>query len=414
MNSDVNPLATARPAITSAYEGPVFDCDSHVHEHDFDFFAEYLPKQYHAQWLLARKAGPDGTFGLYIGDRRVHNAESNPDGLVPPPGKLKEWLRAMKEGKSNVEGWIKPAPEFYDRDARMRKLDEFGVEGAIVYPGEFIATVGYYDQDSTGNAVMTAYNRYLHERWSFNFKDRLYTTPCLTLWDLDTSIAETDDLIRKGARIVVMPMGPSHGRSPADPYFDPIWSRLNEAHVAVAFHVSEATFMHPLIHAFGEKPLQSRRTGQTAWQWMFCYSEIPVQMTLANIIFHNFFERFPNIKMVSAENGSNWLPGFLEKMDKMRGMAKNGYWPCGQLKERPSKIFQRHCYCVSYPEDDVKGIVEKLGRADCLVMGSDFPHAEGVQAPRDFYREALADVPPDIARAIMYDNGRRLLPKDRG
>jgi hypothetical protein len=31
---------------------------------------------------------------------------------------------------------------------------------------------------------------------------------------------------------------------------------------------------------------------------------------------------------------------------------------------------------VAYPEDDVKGIVEKLGTADCIVMGSDFPHAE--------------------------------------
>ena len=44
-----------------------------------------------------------------------------------------------------------------------------------------------------------------------------------------------------------MPMGPAHGKSPADPYFDPIWSRLNEAGVAVAYHVSEANFMHPLI-----------------------------------------------------------------------------------------------------------------------------------------------------------------------
>jgi predicted TIM-barrel fold metal-dependent hydrolase len=409
MSIDTAPATGVTSSAT--YDGPIFDCDSHVHEHDFDFFKEYLPTKYHEKWLLARKVGPDGTFGLYIGNRRVHNAEANEQGLVPPPGKLKEWLRAMKEGKSNVEGWVKPTPEIYNRDARLRKLDEFGVEGAIVYPGEFIATVGYYDPDPSGNAVLNAYNRYLHERWSFNFGNRIYTTPVLSLWDLETSVAEAEDLIRKGVRIVVMPMGPAHNKSPADPYFDPIWSRLNEAGVAVAFHVSEATFMHPLIYAFGEKPLQSRRTGQTAWQWMFCYSEIPVQMTLANIVYHNFFERFPNIKMVSAENGSNWLPGFLEKMDKMRGMAKNGYWPCGQLKERPSRIFKRHCYVVAYPEDDVKGIVEKIGTADCLVMGSDFPHAEGVPEPRDFYKEALANMAPDTARAIMYDNGRRLMPR---
>jgi len=142
----------------------------------------------------------------------------------------------------------------------------------------------------------------------------------------------------------------------------------------------------------------------------FCYSEIPVQMTLANIVYHNFFERFPNIKMVSAENGFNWLPGFLEKMDKMRGMAKNGYLPCGQLKERPSKIFKRHCYVVAYPEDDVK---ESSRRSARRIVWSWVPTSRTRKRPepRDFYKEALVSVAPDTARAIMYDNGRRLMPR---
>jgi predicted TIM-barrel fold metal-dependent hydrolase len=340
----------------------------------------------------------------------VENAESNPQGLVPPPGKLKEWLKAMKEGKSNVEGWIQPTPDMYDREARLATLDRFGVEACILFVGEFVATFGYYRQDRSGMAVLHAYNRYLDERWSFNCRDRIYATGCLGLWDLDEAVRETDWLIRQGARVVVMPMGPAHGKSPAHPDFDPVWARLNEAGVAVTFHVSEATFMHPLIQAWGEKPLQSRRTGQTAWQWMFCYSEIPVQMTLANIIYHNFFERFPRIRIASVENGANWLPNFLQKMDKMRGMAKNGYWPCGQLKERPSAIFKRHCYAVAYPEDDVARIVSEIGTADCILMGSDYPHAEGVPEPRDFFREALTGLAPEQAQAIMHDNGRRFVP----
>ena len=394
---------------TKTYDGPIFDSDTHLYEPDLEFFKEYLPKQYQDKWLLQKKVGPEG-YGLYVGDRKVHNSEANAEGLVPPPGRLKEWLRAMKEGKSNVDGWVKPTVDMGNREARLAKLDQFGVEGSIMFPGEFIATVGYYDADVSGNAVMHAYNRYFNDQWGFNVQERIYTTPVVTLWDLDTSVKETEWVIKQGARIVVMPMGPAQGKSPADPFFDPIWSRLNEAGVAVAFHVSEANFMHPLIRAFGETPLQSRRTGQTAWQWMFCYSEIPVQMTMANFVFHNFFERYPKIRLVSAENGANWLPSFLEKMDKMRGMAKNGYWPSGQLKERPSKIFQRHCYVVAYPEDDVKGIVEKIGSADCLLMGSDYPHAEGVPEPRDFYTEALTELPPAQVRDIMHDNGRRLFP----
>ena len=294
---------------------------------------------------------------MYVGPRRVHNTEANADGLVPPPGKLKEWLKAMKEGKSNVEGWIQPTADMWDRDARLRSSTSSVSRARSSSRAGSSRPIGLLPiTDRTGNAVLHAYNRYLHDHWGFNVQDRIYPTPLLSLWDLESSVAgnRVGDQARR-ARIVVMPMGPADDKSPAHPYFDPVWARLNEAGVAVAYHVSEANFMHPLIERSARSRLQSRRTGQTAWQWMFCYSEIPVQMTLANIVYHNFFERFPNIRIVSAENGANWLPGFLEKMDKMRGMARNGYWPCGQLKERPSRIFRRHCYVVAYPEDDVEG-----------------------------------------------------------
>ncbi len=402
-------MPAAAPPVP-AYTGPIFDADTHVIERDLAFFQDYLPAALHERWLPRIGDGPEG-YGMYVGPRRVHTNESTPDGLVPPPGRLKEWLKAMKEGKSNVDGWIAPTPDMWDRNARLAKLDEFGVEGSVLYPGSFISSVGYYSPDRDGNAVFHAYNRYLHEQWGFNADERIYSAPLLTLWDLETSVQEAEWLIREGARVVCMPMGPANDKSPAHPDFDPVWARLNEAGVVIAYHVSEATFMHPLIHAFGEKPLQARRTGQTAWQWMFCYSEIPVQMVLANIVYHNFFARFPNLRIVSAENGANWLPGFLDKMDKMRGMAKNGYWPCGQLSERPSRIFRRHCAVVAYPEDDVKGIVERIGGSECLLMGSDYPHAEGVPAPRDFYTEALTALPESDVRAIMYENGRRLLPR---
>ena len=169
--------------------------------------------------------------------------------------------------------------------------------------------------------------------------------------------------------------------------------------------------MHPLVHAFGEKPMQPRRMGLTAWQWMFTYSEIPIMMTMASFVYLNFFSRFPNIKMVSVENGAEWLPRFLYKMDKMRGMARSGYWPEGQLSERPSAIFKRHCFVVAYPEDNIAAIVDEIGTADCLLMGSDYPHAEGVPTPREFVQEGCVGLSDDDIRNIMHDNGRRMIPR---
>jgi predicted TIM-barrel fold metal-dependent hydrolase len=127
-------------------------------------------------------------------------------------------------------------------------------------------------------------------------------------------------------------------------------------------------------------------------------------------VFYNFFARFPNVRLLSAENGAEWVPNTLIKMDKVRGMARNGYWPCGQLKERPSRIFKRHIGVVAYPEDDLQSIIEQCGGdADWIIMGSDYPHSEGVPAPRDFVSEACAGLTPEQVRKIMYENGKNFV-----
>jgi predicted TIM-barrel fold metal-dependent hydrolase len=167
--------------------------------------------------------------------------------------------------------------------------------------------------------------------------------------------------------------------------------------------------MHDYMKMWGEQPLTSRQR-QTAWIWMNSYSERPVIETLSSFVFYNFFERFPNIKMVSVENGAEWAPAMLRKMDKVRGMAKNGHWPGGQLTRRPSVIFRENIYVVAYPEDDVADIAEKSGGSDFLLMGSDYPHAEGVASPREFVHEALGGLSDEVAADIMYRNGRRFLP----
>ena len=392
------------------YDGPIFDGDTHILEDGLDFFKAYVPKEHHEALLPWQGVGPSGEYGLHVGSRRVLNHDIHPEGLVAPPGQLKAWLRAMKEGKAVDDGWGPPTADQFDRDVRIRKLDEFGVEACMLFPGNFNLAVGYLTEDAAGMSVMHAYNRWLHEKWGFAYQNRIFTAGMLALWDTELAVAEAEWLIERGVRVVVAPMGPAQGKSLAHPDFDPVWARLNEAGVVLAFHLQEATFMHPMLKVWGEKPLQSRMHGQTAWQWMFAYGSLPVRMVLANVIFHNFFARFPNIGLVSVENGASWLPDFLVEMDKARGVAKNGHWPCGQLKERPSAIFKAHCSVVAYPEDPVQSIIERIGTAKCLLMGSDYPHPEGVAAPRLFADVALRGVAPADMRAVMYENARRLVP----
>ena len=219
---------------------------------------------------------------------------------------------------------------------------------------------------------------------------------------------EAEWAIKNGTRLFLMPMGPFDGKPPAHPDFDRFWSLLNEAHCRVVYHVSEAIYMKDHMAVWGE-PVQQSRQRQTAFVWMHGYSERPVVETISSLIFWNFFARFPNLRVLSAENGAEWVPSTLIKMDKCRGMAKNGYWPGGQLKERPSNIFKRHVGVVAYPEDDLKAIVDQVGAHEWMIMGSDYPHAEGVPTPREFADEACTELSAEQTRAVMHDNGRRFL-----
>ena len=44
---------------------------------------------------------------------------------------------------------------------------------------------------------MHAYNEWLHDAWGFAYKERIYTTGCLTLWDTESSIAEAGVFVQQ-------------------------------------------------------------------------------------------------------------------------------------------------------------------------------------------------------------------------
>jgi predicted TIM-barrel fold metal-dependent hydrolase len=143
---------------------------------------------------------------------------------------------------------------------------------------------------------------------------------------------------------------------------------------------------------------------------MNAYGEAPLVHTLSSMVYYNLFARFPNLRVLSVENGAEWVPHFLSKLDKSRGMAKNGEWPCGQLSDRPSSIFRQHVGVVPYPEDDVVEITAAIG-PDTLCLGTDFPHPEGVARAQEFVEGSMSGIEDETTRRkLMYENGRRFVP----
>jgi predicted TIM-barrel fold metal-dependent hydrolase len=91
-------------------------------------------------------------------------------------------------------------------------------------------------------------------------------------------------------------------------------------------------------------------------------------------------------------------------------MGRNGPWIGGKLDERPSHTFMRHVRVAPYPEDDVVKIARDLPDVDCLVMGSDFPHAEGMAEPADFAK-LLDGLTDEQQHKILRGNAEKLFTK---
>jgi len=70
-------------------------------------------------------------------------------------------------------------------------------------------------------------------------------------------------------------------------------------------------------------------------------------------------------------------------------------------------MFKRNVYVVPFHEDNTLELVKRIG-VDRVLMGSDYPHAEGLAQPAEF-EESLAALDEGSVRKIMRDNLRDLL-----
>jgi predicted TIM-barrel fold metal-dependent hydrolase len=382
-----------------------FDCDNHCYE-PRDAFTRYLPSDY-LDRAITTVTQADGTEMILAG-RRIAKFTSEA-GLcfetADTPGSLHQMLRDMASGDPSPAYRQDPMqPEFVEREARLRFLESQNVDRCVIYPGSLALSAEEYVQDTDAlYANLSSFNRWFDEDWGFNHHDRLYAAAMLSLRDLDRAVTLTEEIIERGARLVMLPTGPAYGRSPSDPYFDPVWSRLNEAGVVVTFHIMPHWYFGTFSPAWGEDP-DPGSWHMSAWQWMNAYGERPIVDTISAVLFDNLFGRFPRLNVLIAEHGASWVPHTLKQLDKARVLGRNGPWRGGPLTERPSAIFRRHVRVTPYPEDDVPALVDELGGDDSiLVFGSDYPHPEGV-AEAAHFADPLAPLPEDVQRRIMRDN----------
>ena len=380
-----------------------FDADNHYYEATDAFTRHLDPKlaKRAVQW-----AEIDGKQRLIVGGR-VNRFIPNPTfDPVSRPGALDEYFRGQQSGDDirAAFGELEPiSPAYRDRDARIALLDEQGLDGCFLFPtlGVGIEQALVHDPPAA-HAAFHAFNRWLEDDWGYDYRDRLYAAPYLTLLDPDMAVRETERVLDAGAHVVVMRsapvMAPSGGRSPGDPIYDPVWGLLEEAGVTVAYHSGDSGY-HTYAEAWGE-PTEMEAFRMNPFK-AITTSDRPIHDTIAAMVCHGVFTRFPGIRVATIESGSDWLSPLLRKLKKLYAQVPSSFGgndPAAQVRE--------HVWVSPHYEEDLSALKGTIG-ADRIVFGSDYPHAEGLAEPTSYVKE-LDGFSPDEVRLVMHDNARSL------
>ena len=389
------------------------DADNHLYEPD-DCFTRHLESRFAERAMHVRR-GAGGTGQWFFGDIDVKFCREAIDRTLRP-GDVSR-LRAGQPPNPAIAGehdfvFVETTePAFRDPEARLARMNEQGIEAAIVYHGA--ATFAEHEMRSdpeAAHANIRAYNRWIQDDWGFAYRERIFVPAVLSMLDPEQAVRDLEEVLRDGARLVMLRPGPIYGTSPADRRYDPFWARIDEARVPVIYHVAQSGYTHWYAKEWGEDP-DINDQEMTPFHAFTCFAQRPVQDTILNIAQRNLFGRFPNLQVVSVENGSGWVKPLLavDHHLQLSVRTRGGTFDRGgDFIQRPLlDTLRDHLWVSPYPEEDPREVIEILGE-ERVLFGSDYPHPEGLAEPRAYVRQ-LKGFSDASVRRIMRENTAGLL-----
>jgi predicted TIM-barrel fold metal-dependent hydrolase len=301
----------------------------------------------------------------------------------------------------------------WDDARRNGDLDAEGVAAEVVFPntvppffptGVVIAPAPTPEEFPMRLAGIRAHNRWLAD-FVAAFPERRCGQAQIFLNDVDEAVKDVRWCKEHGINGVLLP-----GVSPDTPWieplsstsYDPLWAVCQELEMPVTHHAGGSG-----IPKVADTPIRNlifvMETGFYA------------NRAFWHMIWGGVFERFPNLKLVLTEQGTDWVLPTLNKMEAFYRQVKAGR--IGELgvpeeavgKLSPKEIFNRNIWIgASFPGKGDAAMFHEIG-VDRMMWGSDYPHHEATSPfsieslRRSFEGWSEADL-----RAILAENAAKV------
>ena len=382
----------------------VFDSDNHMYETQ-DAFTRHLPSEHRG---AIRYVQVDGRTKIAIRGQISEYIPNPTFEVVAPPGAQEEYYRhGNPDGKSLREIFGKPirCPEWArNAKARLPHLDELGIHGSLMFPtlASLLEERMRDDPDLT-HAVVHSLNQWIHDEWTFNYHDRIFATPIITLPIVEKAIEELEWCLDRGARCILIRPAPAWGlrgpRSPGLPEFDPFWARVQEAGVLVGMHSSDSGYADLVSIWEGKTEFLPFKPNPLR---LLVMQNRAISDMMAAMVCHGALTRFPDLRIATIENGGTWVAPLVEKFEGIYKKMPH------EFAEHPLEAFRRNVYVNPFWEDALEGLIDIMS-PDRLLFGSDYPHPEGLGNPLSFYDDLPSSLSSVDTAKIMGGNLKELL-----
>lgn len=238
-----------------------------------------------------------------------------------------------------------------DVETRLRLMDEIGVQTQVAHQTFWIEQVS--PDPEVERALCHSWNRWVADIWSRGH-NRLRWTCVVPSIDLDASIKEAAFARDNGA--VGICVRPVEGeRFVTDAYFTPLFEAAQDLDLPIVVHVGNA---NPSLQAF----LSQVGGGG------FGMFRIPMVLSAFAIIMGSMQDRFPRLRWGIIEASASWMPWVAGEVQHRRRIGR------GVVYE--GNVFQQsNVWVTCENHDNIPYLIEQ-GFGDCLVIGTDFGHAD--------------------------------------
>jgi predicted TIM-barrel fold metal-dependent hydrolase len=372
---------------------PLIDADAHITE-PVDLWEAAAPASKRKD-VPHYERDAEGRVAMYIGADRVS----------------KPRLVSESEYYSGEERTI-----VNDVTLRVAYMDKVGFWAQILYPGVAGTVLGRLlsikDLDTQAFCVQT-YNDWLAD-WARPSGGRLVPVGLLPLLDLDAAVAEVGRAVSIGHRSVLFPHRPQEMGLPllVDKAWDPLWAVCAEAGVPVAFH-----------GGFGDD-LDRKRLYNPEWrEFGFAGAASIGSITafldnvdvLLQLMFSGILQRFPTLRIASAESGIGYVAYLMEAAD-WHFHATDMHTERPDLELLPSEYLRRQVYLTYWFERSAPERMLDVIGPERVMFETDFPHRTSLYGqsqttgrPLDeIVNERVECLAPDYRELVVWRNAAQL------